>query len=182
MARMLSAAQIKGKTKSKLQSHPRPGTRTRAVYDKLLEHKGLPVQITVFETPQDYAKQSGLWTGIRHNLENYYGLDIRTVPSIAVGGWGKHQLWWILAGEWFGSIYLDYIAERENAAGNPELHSRTQHPSKLSRSASDLDLALWMYLENPELPPDLRSQLEARLRAAGGTDHEIKRTRTKTAR
>lgn len=70
---------------------PREGTRIRQVYDRLMAERGKPVA-TSFAGD---ANQSRL-----RQLRDFYGLDIRCLrPGL-----------WVVAGEWFGRTYVDYIA------------------------------------------------------------------------
>lgn len=88
--RHATASQLLGKRRAPVSSAPREGTKIREVYDLFQANKGRVINFT---------QPSG---NITDNLTDYYGLDLRCV------GYGK----WILAGEWFGKIYVDYIAER----------------------------------------------------------------------
>lgn len=99
--RLFSANQIKGRKSRVVHSRPKPGTELGELYDLFQASKGAPIQV-------DYKD------GKRSNrliaLQDFYGLDIRHVSK-------KH---YVLAGEWFGRVYIDYIAERverEPAAG-----------------------------------------------------------------
>lgn len=95
--RMESAAVAKGKRAPLTQLVPRDGTKVRALYDLLMLNKGLPVDL-----PLTLLYNSG---SIEH-LRNFYGMDIRKL------GYGR----WVFAGEWFGPTYLDYVADRIEAA------------------------------------------------------------------
>lgn len=86
--RCTSAAHAKGR-KAHPQRRPRPGTRIGDVYDSFMANKGVPIEITFRGSVQLYY------------LTDFYGLDIRKV----------HNGLWVLAGEWFGRAYVDYIAE-----------------------------------------------------------------------
>lgn len=88
--RTTSAAQAKGKETSPRQNAPRPGTAIRVAYDLLQANHGLPVTIR-----DPYGV-------IKAQLQDIYGLDIRNC--------GQHR--YLLAGEWFGRVYIDYVAER----------------------------------------------------------------------
>jgi hypothetical protein len=72
--------------------HPHEGTRTRELYDFFKANEGVPLKLTI--SRNDRAKITA--------LQDVYGLDIRCVR------YGT----WVLAGEWFGSRYVDYIAQR----------------------------------------------------------------------
>jgi len=75
---------------------PLPGTNIRALFDFLQENKGIPVIL-----PPKKSLCSALT-----NLRDIWGLDIRHV------GYGRRYM---LVGEWFGRVYIDYIAERLEA-------------------------------------------------------------------
>ena len=96
--RVDSAAQSKGLHGDTSQSIPREGTRLRRMYDLLMANKGLPIKVSLtrFENAPYHTGQ------FVHQLQDFYGLDIRRI----------HNSRWVLAGEWFGSTYKDYIAER----------------------------------------------------------------------
>lgn len=78
---------------------PREGTRLRRMYDLLQANKGLPIDIYL-------ACFEGVKPGVAganiEQLQDFYGLDIRKIK------YGR----WVLAGEWFGKVYVDYIADR----------------------------------------------------------------------
>jgi hypothetical protein len=71
-------------------SIPSEGTKLRALYDLFHASRG---QVIDFSRPGNGRPFN--------DLIDYYGLDIRRISR------GK----WVLAGEWFGKIYLDYIQE-----------------------------------------------------------------------
>lgn len=93
--RLMSATEAKaGHKYPNAQQIPRRGTILRAQYDRLMENRGLPVFM------------SSEFTCTRKiQLVDYYGLDIRQLP-------GRRR--YVLAGEWFGSVYVDYIAAQIN--------------------------------------------------------------------
>jgi hypothetical protein len=95
---MESAAVAKNQHAPATQLRPREGTKLRALYDYLMAHKGEPlhVRLTLFNGDKQAAR-----LGI---LRDFYGLDIRRLGP----GYGR----WVLAGEWFGTAYRDYIADR----------------------------------------------------------------------
>ena len=82
-----------------LQSEPAPGTRIREIYDNLQRSKGLPVALTLSDA--DRVRIS--------SLVNFYGLDVRNIQK-GNSRTGRASLY-VLAGEWFGRVYVDYIAE-----------------------------------------------------------------------
>ena len=51
-------------------------------------------------------------------LRNYYGLDIRKIPHTQGGAKrGSNSAVYVVVGEWFGSKYVDYIAQRVKKEG-----------------------------------------------------------------
>ena len=101
--RCIPGSRIKGRTGKSLNMKPKEGTRTRELFDLFYENRGIAVNYST--TGRDSQKIS--------DLQNYYGFDLRKVA------YGK----WILAGEWFGKVYIDYIAERlEKINDRPEDH------------------------------------------------------------
>lgn len=95
MARCLPPSAFKAtRYGPRVRDLPGEGTKLRAAYDHFLSHKGKAVSENIsYRTRED--------------LENYYGLDIRRV------GFGK----WMLCGEWFGKVYIDYLAEHLSKEG-----------------------------------------------------------------
>lgn len=89
-----SAAAAKGTKGLRSQSRPREGTKTRALYDLFYAHKGELILISA-------ASNGGSDTRLSQ-LIDVYGLDIRNIKAGC----------WILAGEWFGRKYVDYIAQK----------------------------------------------------------------------
>lgn len=96
--RNASAASAKG-YREHTQLRPREGTKLRALYDLLVANKGYPV--TVSKANKYRLVQ----------LRDFYGLDI---IHISGRGRGHPPIRWLLAGEWFGRTYVDYIADRIN--------------------------------------------------------------------
>lgn len=81
-----------------LQVAPRVGTRLRKTYDALMACKGAPIEIQYRYLGPDISM-----------LVNFYGLDVRLVKQ---GSKRTDRLsTYVLAGEWFGRVYVDYIAE-----------------------------------------------------------------------
>ena len=99
--RTVSVSCIKGiYTFDKLQQKPRQGSRLRAIYDVFVENKGKPIEMP-----------AGLDKGNMAQLTDYYGLDIRHIQrGFHRNGINRPSLY-VLAGEWFGKTYIDYIAE-----------------------------------------------------------------------
>lgn len=71
------------------QPRPQPGTALGDAFDLFQANKALPIL---------FSHRGRNIT----DLVDYYGLDIRRV--------GKKQ--YCLVGEWFGKIYIDYLAEK----------------------------------------------------------------------
>jgi len=102
MMRTESAYSVKGKRRGKGQQKiPRAGSKVRGLWDLLHLYKGeivtLPLSLMFHNT------------AINH-LRDFYGLDIRNLGG---DGHGRKRMGsrWILAGEWFGSRYVDYISQ-----------------------------------------------------------------------
>jgi hypothetical protein len=101
--RCASVSQIKGKARNKTGERPRQGSKLGQFYDQLMANRGLPVSVTRSKVAAQQIIQ----------LRDFYGLDIRSVSKRGRGGWAAY----VLAGEWFGRVYIDYIAERLNTDG-----------------------------------------------------------------
>lgn len=97
--RTLSVTDIKSRKTIMNQQMPRDGTKLRQVYDLFQRNKGNTIEFAV--TRQTIARQIS-------DLRDYYGLDIIRI--------GKCQ--WVLAGEWFGRVYIDYIANQNEDEPN----------------------------------------------------------------
>lgn len=104
-----SAHSIKGnRDRGAVQSfEPKAGTKIRALYDLLMANKGIPVRASITTIAFNTAVE---------NLRDFYGLDIRKLPIDRKRGHGcgrgSGPATWVLAGEWFGKVYIDYIADR----------------------------------------------------------------------
>ena len=99
MASVASVAFIKG-IPSAVAAHksaPKPGSTLRRIFDALHERSGLPTRLDGVSKVRSAIE----------NLRTSYGLDIRAIRH---GGAGGTQ--WVLAGEWFGTRYVDYVAQR----------------------------------------------------------------------
>jgi len=88
--RTTPASELKKQTRRQINSIPREGSKIRALYDLFHSNKG---QVIDFASPCNDRPLS--------DLRDYYGLDISRVAPCK----------WVLAGEWFGRAYRDYIAE-----------------------------------------------------------------------
>lgn len=105
--RCMSAARAKSLAKGKkirgapLQACPREGTKLRARWDFLQANRGLPVPMT--------GGHVEISNDVRA-FNDFYGLDVRRVGRR--NRLSNEPEIWVLAGEWFGRIYVDYIAER----------------------------------------------------------------------
>ena len=91
--RIDSVNSMKHKGGRVLQKIPAKGTRLRQIYDLFQASQGLPVKLSLSKNDVK---------GTFSQLINFYGMDIRHIA--------KHE--WVLAGEWIGRVYIDYIAER----------------------------------------------------------------------
>lgn len=96
----LSVSQIKGMKVCRNSSElPRAGGRTREAYDLFMANKGVPI---VWDRKPKYGR-------VLPDLVDYFGLDIRCIQK------GNSRTCrpskYVLAGEWFGKVYVDYIAE-----------------------------------------------------------------------
>jgi hypothetical protein len=94
--KMESAGAAKGHgmaVASQTNLKPKEGTKLRARYDLFMANKGVPI-----DRPLSGKRNPRLI----HDLRDYYGLDIRCL------GYRR----WVLAGEWFGPVYIDYIADK----------------------------------------------------------------------
>jgi hypothetical protein len=103
MMRSASVSEHKGKSTQRTQRIPREGTQLRALYDLFVANKGRVVDVS--PTMRGGRALS--------DLTDYYEMDIRKL--------GHRR--WVLAGEWFGPDYVDYIAavlENHDAASSPE--------------------------------------------------------------
>lgn len=87
------ASQLLGRATVPVGASPRKGTRLRAAYDLFQANKGRPIAFL----SGDFGGTNAIAA-----LVDYYGLDIRCLRR------GE----WILAGEWFGRVYVDYVAQR----------------------------------------------------------------------
>jgi len=95
MTRCLPPSSFKTKyARAHLREVPQDGSKIREMYDFFLSRKGQVV------SPRISAR-------LREDLQSYYGLDIRKV------GYGQ----WVLCGEWFGKVYIDYLAEHLSKEG-----------------------------------------------------------------
>lgn len=100
--RVESVSEAKG-TGHALQRMPREGSKIRALYDFLEARKGIPIDIALTVAAPNFR-------GDIEKLRDFYGLDIRKIS------YGR----WVLAGEWFGTEYRDYIAEHLASIGAGE--------------------------------------------------------------
>ena len=112
MAHITSAYSARSKTGTHPNTRgiPRPGTRIRAIYDLLMENKGKWIKVD----SNKFQSVQAAWTSMTY-LKNFYGLDI-------VGrGQGRGHKYgeWLLAGEWFGKVYIDYVV-------NPDVNTGEQ--------------------------------------------------------
>lgn len=94
--KIVTVGQMKRGQTVDLDKKPREGTDLRELYDFFMERKGEPVNFAA-------TNEKGNRTYRRlTDLQDRYGLDIRKLSRGC----------WVLAGEWRGSQYIDYIAEK----------------------------------------------------------------------
>ena len=113
--RIQSANASKGKKNcAALQKVPREGTKIRELYDLFQAHKG--VMFMHDNLTEIYP------ANCIGQLTDYYGLDIRNLGALPndTPGTGRGGSKWILAGEWFGSKYIDYIAKNKQKLAKVE--------------------------------------------------------------
>lgn len=101
MSRQVSVGMMKDTTRSVIRKSPKEVTRRRALYDLLTSNAGKWIYLSEIRA-LGYTKSNVIGSAFAW-LRDDYGFDIRC-------GYGK----WILAGEYVGLGYIDYIA-------NPEL-------------------------------------------------------------
>jgi hypothetical protein len=103
---VVTVSQAKGKQTCPGQVMPRPGTRIRNVYDILFAAPGQLIEAKY----QDFGfKGPGELSVAIEYLRNFYGLDIRLFGRRGRGVTGSVML---LAGEWRGRDYCDFVAKR----------------------------------------------------------------------
>ncbi len=105
--RCMSISRIKGTIRGKkykpLSNKPRWGTKTRRMFDYLQAHKAEPVTL-------DTYGDRGTIKIMISRLMDFYGLDIRLTRGTRLHG-NRHAEY-TLVGEWFGKVYVDYVAEK----------------------------------------------------------------------
>lgn len=89
------SAAVAKRGRGKAQRAPREGTLLRGIFDRLQANKGKIVEMGDLH-PSPPSKRT---------LEDFYGLDIRCFGK----PYHRGRLW-CLAGEWFGKVYVDYVA------------------------------------------------------------------------
>jgi hypothetical protein len=87
---------------------PKPGTQLRLLYDFFKRNAGYMVRVPLV------CRSMGNQTKLRQQLIDFYGFDLR------YGGPNN----WLLAGEWVGAHYVDYV----NIAID-DIMRREAHPS-----------------------------------------------------
>jgi hypothetical protein len=103
----MTAAQAKTKKRrhsTVVNDKPSEGSRIREIYDLLMASKGRVVLIDLTHSGDDRRLAS---------LQDFYGLDIRIVRRGRRRAGRSTEI--VLAGEWFGRVYIDYIAEHLNS-------------------------------------------------------------------
>ena len=106
MTHRLTVAQIMGRHGAPVQPAPRPGTRRRRLYDLLMDNRGRVVEFDAWTI--GYRKRA-LGSDLEV-LRNDYELDIRCLTKRGIKGKGKIGCRWLLAGEWDGKVYIDFVA------------------------------------------------------------------------
>lgn len=101
MSNVCTAAQIKGKSTCPKRDAPHPGTKIGDAYALFMANKGVPVVLDL----------TGRHGSISRSLTDDYGLDIRQVQRKSTI-FGRQPMW-LLAGQWFGRVYIDYT-QKEN--------------------------------------------------------------------
>ncbi len=102
--KFLSVSNIKQHRRPSGLSRPDPEALIGRVYDLLMATKGQPVDVTRIMT----VTSTRLTVIIRY-LEDFYGLDIRSIPIEKTEKClGKRRRAYIVVGEWCGRVYLDY--------------------------------------------------------------------------
>lgn len=109
--RCQTVSRAKGKAHGVLQQKPREGTRLRQVYDLFQANKGTPIEF--------HVRMFGPDPNIVNKLMDFYGLDIRRIRS-GSSRVGRVSTW-VLAGEWFGRVYVDYVADHVARSPSPDL-------------------------------------------------------------
>ena len=104
--RVSSAARIKGKhCGGRTNETPAEGTFLRKVWDLLQENKGKHTLKPKYIPTRD-------WGNATRDLRDFYGLDIRKG---------------ILVGEWFGRVYVDYLAQELEKESGGSGRTRPTH-------------------------------------------------------
>jgi hypothetical protein len=103
MSRCATPTVVRGTSKCRTlprQEYPRSGTRTRALLDYLMEHKGRPLALSW----RDFFSRYCYFRRAIADLNDYWGMDIRRVAHM--------KGFYVLCGEWHGKVYVDYVAEK----------------------------------------------------------------------
>ena len=98
--RYASASVLKGRIKYR-NKIPGEGTAIRQIYDVFMNNKGCSVELPPVACANNRIR----------DLVDYYGLDIR-ITRRGDCRTGRASLY-ILAGEWCGKEYIDYIKPKE---------------------------------------------------------------------
>jgi hypothetical protein len=95
MSRVDSVSSIKAGKRTRIRNDvPEEGTKVRELHDYFLRYRGIPVPFVCSRSFRNFLPR----------LQDDYGFDLRCI---------KRGIW-VLAGEWKGSIYIDYIAQIVN--------------------------------------------------------------------
>lgn len=87
---------------------PREGSKIRKMYDLFMTNKGVILELTMRTKDPNNTRIT--------QLIDFYGLDIRCLSN-SKGSKIKTSKW-VLAGEWFGKVYVDYVVERLKEQGS----------------------------------------------------------------
>src|SRR6266404_2959165 len=96
MGKIFTAGAMKGISQHNKRDLPREGSKIRELYDLFMANKGKIIAISLNLNGDTSSNRR------KEYLQDSYGLDIRKVCN------GK----WILAGEWDGKVYIDYMANK----------------------------------------------------------------------
>lgn len=93
---------LKNKKRKPLRGTPHTSSKIGQLYDKFKANKAEPIQITNFKP--------NILKATLNQLIDFYGLDIRQTQRCnkRLGLTAEYTL----VGEWFGKVYVDYIAEK----------------------------------------------------------------------
>jgi len=100
--RVITVSEMKGRD-APHRDYPTPGSLADQIYQRLTSSKGKIVDLSDLRGKRSRDR----WLAIGQ-LMDFYGLDIRKIHP------RKHDALYVLAGEWFGSHYSDYVAAQHD--------------------------------------------------------------------